>query len=91
MADLIVDPTEDSTPFRLFLMDTGGWWRFTVRGGGCVDIRRYFNTPYPENDGSDDDPDNYMDDLHVCDLDGFIEMLGCVREKAKAHFPVWPG
>lgn len=45
---------------------------------GCMQIRRRFNEGIEEND---------IDNIHICDINHFIEFLQAVRDEGVKRFP----
>jgi hypothetical protein len=68
------------------------WWRASVKWDGCVDLHRAHNVPFGA-DGRQDGPEHmaFTSDMHIYDLDDFIESLLKMRDAAKKHYGNdWP-
>jgi hypothetical protein len=57
-----------------------------IKWDGCIDLTRYYNQPFTSNNDLCD-----YDNIRICDLDEFINMLIELKEKAKEQFGEdWP-
>lgn len=65
--------------YMVELVDSEGWYRITIKRDGCIDYRRYYNIPYPDNK-------KQVYFIHFCDLDEVIDQLQSIKEIAKLHF-----
>jgi hypothetical protein len=62
-----------------------GWTFHAGQCCGCMNIRVYHNGAQPDDfkDGRADWAEENSDEIHICDLDEFIEMLLAIREKTE--------
>jgi hypothetical protein len=66
------------------------WWSASVKWDGCIDLHRAHNVPFGVP-GRDNDHMAMSSDMHICDLDDFIEKLQKLRGIAIAHYGKdWP-
>lgn len=78
-----VDEAAEAT---LSLVDPEGWYKAFIRWDGCVDLSRYFHTPFTLQDSAESD----VAEFHICDVDDLIERLQALKAKAVEHFGEWP-
>lgn len=78
--------TPDSGKLSVTFIEPNGWYEACVRWDGCMEFKRYFNTPFG---GDSEDP--VMDRVHICDIDDLIKRLEALKVCAKEHFDEdWP-
>lgn len=63
----------------------GGGIEAIVKYDGCVEIFIFFNGALPGKQNNDPD---YIDSIHICDLDKFIQQLQELKDLSEQHFSV---
>lgn len=68
--------------------DPNGWFTAWTSSDGCVHLHRVHNVPLPIDEENDQ---QIVDYLHICDLDAMIERLQALKATALEHFGgYWP-
>ena len=71
------------------VVDSEGWASAIIKWDGCINLRRYANTPLEHRKPNEEDPcDEYV---HICDIDRYIAELQALKLKALEYFSgEWP-
>ena len=67
--------------YKLILEDPEGWFRVKLKWDGCAELYKFFNVPCTKRD--DEEHPQLIDQIHICDLDKFIERLKELQTIAK--------
>jgi hypothetical protein len=74
---------ENGETMAVELQDPEGWFDANVRWDGLMEIHLYHNVPKGEQNP---EGDQYVDTLHIGDLDGFIGRLQELRQFCQEFF-----
>ena len=47
------------------------WMSASVKWDGCLELRRFFNVPYPQKD----EHPQMVDRIHICSLESFVDTV----------------